>query len=89
MYKQLLKEKRSGLFHNEQVFCLCSVKSRVVQWSEHVLFTFRAVCSCVILISPLLYNFNKKGSPLRWLQNSLENSLELTELSSTNKVSLV
>ena len=47
VYKQLLKEKRSGLFHNEQVFCLCSVKLRVVQCSEHVLFTFRAVCSCV------------------------------------------
>ena len=62
VYKQLLKEKRSGLFHNEQVFCLCSVKLRVAQCSEHVLFTFRAVCSCVILICPLISVMY--GSPL-------------------------
>jgi hypothetical protein len=47
VYKQLLIEKRSGLFHNEQVFCLCYVKLRVAQCSERVLFTFRAVCIAV------------------------------------------
>ena len=62
VYKQLLKEKRSGLFHNEQVFNFVMLSRGVVQCSEHVLFTFRAVCSCVILICPLIRVMY--GSPL-------------------------
>jgi hypothetical protein len=66
VYKQLLKEKRSGLFHNEQVFCLCSVKLRVAQCSERVLFTFRAVCIvCDLNFSSIVYmTLTKRDHPV-------------------------